>query len=285
VVFVTSTQPDADRRLGLDVRELTGTVIGASDGQPVADLALRLEANQSDYYLVQSERLPGSLLVLRESLPDDQRLFVGYVDRPEGAAPVEVGNYFSLGTETPLRLRLLAPALDDVESGDLTAEELRRLRRFERRNIYDLEARDIDVSTLQLRIGLIGDSDPYPQIGPDPILRALGLDRIDNDAGTNCTPDFRVDPVWIEEEVGLLFFPDTQPFAPGLDDLVDADGLRRDDCRRSAPGWRQADVPVTFVPAAPADVDSETNPAIYDTFRATPGQARYEITGYFDREK
>jgi hypothetical protein len=284
VVFVTSAQPDADRRLGLDVRELTGTVTGGSDGEPVADLALRLEA-VDDFVLLQSESEWGSLLILGDPLPDDRRLFVGYVDRPEGAAPLEVGNYFSLGTESSLHLRLLAPALDDVESGDLTAEELRRLRRFERRNIYDLGTRDIDPSTLEIRIGLIGDSDPYPHIGPDPILRALGLDLIDNDSGTGCTPDFRVDPLWIDRANGFLIFPDTQPFAPGFDDLVDAGGVRRDDCRRSAPGWRQGGVPVTFVPAAPADAASETNPALYDTFLPTPGQARYEITGYFEREE
>jgi len=94
------------------------------------------------------------------------------------------------------------------------------VRRLELRNVYSLEATDIDLAKLVLSVKR-GDSGlpHFPGSGPDTTyLRALGLDKEDVQGAP--VFDHRVDPRFVDAARGLLMLPDLNPFAPTAEDSV-----------------------------------------------------------------
>ncbi len=88
---------------------------------------------------------------------------------------------------------------------------------YELRNFYDLGGREIDRSSLSIKVRKIDNSLPtHPdEVGGVPLVRILGLDH-QGKAGSDepFQPDGLVDDQFIDTDTGIMFFPDLHPFAP-----------------------------------------------------------------------
>jgi len=284
-VFQSTMTPETDRRNGREIFEARGSQLGDGAGPVLTDTVVRLTPND-DYYAIASGRARGIIIVLRNSLADNVRLFAAY-KLSDFATPDQVGNYWTdraLGD--PLNLKPLALTESDVTGTKLPGNFIEYTLRLERRNFYSLDVRDIDPSTLSLTISRIGGTDPT-RIDGVPLLEAIGLDLMNSYTGQEA-PDGRVDPEWLDAAAGVLFFPDLQPFDPELSDLVDPKtGQVRNSLRERVIGWELVDP----TPGTPGDESyrrssgeaQERNAALYGSFRATPSDARYEITGFFEK--
>ena len=78
-------------------------------------------------------------------------------------------------------------------------------------------------------------------------------------------PDGLIDSHVFDPFGGIIFFPDTQPFDPGLEDI--AEGFPGPECRPRALGWRL--VGDRYEPVSPSE--------------RSESDARYVITGTFQR--
>jgi hypothetical protein len=118
-----------------------------------------------------------------------------------------------------LLVKVIKPTFDklvaDPTSGDFdTTAAWYPTLPYELRNFYDLGARNISYETLKLTVRR---RDPSLPVDPEtvldtPLIRMLGLDQRgpQNDA----SPDGKIDGNLIDEERGVLFFPDLNPFDP-----------------------------------------------------------------------
>ncbi|MDZ4806053.1 MAG: hypothetical protein SGI90_14435 [Candidatus Eisenbacteria bacterium] len=298
-LFQSTRTPEADRRNGRETFGARGSQQGDGAGPILIDTVVRLTASD-DYFAFTTDRARGAVIVLRNSLPGNLRLYAGYKTGDAGT-PGQVGNYWSeRAPGDSLSLKPLALTEADVTGTTLSGDFIDYTLRLERRNIYSLDVRDIDLNSLNLTISRIGAADPT-RIDGVPLLEATGLDLLLNVTRQGCGtlditpfpggPDGRVDPQWIDEQNGLIFFPDLQPFDPDPFDLVDPEtGEVRNPCRERVIGWELFDP----TPGTPGDEGyrrtsgqqqpDERNAALYGTFRANPAEARYEITGFFEVE-
>lgn len=295
-IFQTTMNPEGDRRNGRETFGARGSQLGDGTGPVLTDTVVRLTPND-DYYAITTERARMVIIVLRNSLDANLRIYAAYKTGDAGN-PDQVGNYWN--TRAPgdsLDLKPLALTQSDVAGTTLPGNFIEYTLRLERRNIYALDVRDIDLSTLSLTISRIGGPD-LTLIDGVPLLEAAGLDLVHHDTGLGCGtldpapgssgPDGILDGQWLDERAGILFFPDLQPFDPELFDLVDpTTGAVRNACRERVIGWELDDP----TPGTPGDESyrrsseeaQERNASLYGSFRATGLDARYEITGFFER--
>ena len=85
---------------------------------------------------------------------------------------------------------------------------------YELRNFYDLTARNIAIETLNL---VVRRRDTSQSVDPDgidgvPLIKILGLDQ--QGTLTGSPPDGKIDAQFLDQETGILFFPDLHPFDP-----------------------------------------------------------------------
>ena len=102
---------------------------------------------------------------------------------------------------------------------------------LEMRNVYRLGGRGLTSDNFELDVEYEppgqGARTSIPEVGgQQPLLRVLGLDRIDQNGARN--PDNRFDftPLTIDSEEGLLFFPYLQPFNEHILRVAEENGSR-----------------------------------------------------------
>jgi len=158
---------------------------------------------------------------------DAQLLAVAYND---GATPVgitDTSENLPLGKPAGefLLLKMIKPTLDRFKESanglfDTTNPWFRALG-YELRNFYDLGGRDIDRSSLTVKVRKYDYSLPTH---PDavtvegetvPLVKLLGLDQTGKAGSENqFEPDGLVDDQFVNAETGIMFFPDIHPFDP-----------------------------------------------------------------------
>ena len=157
-----------------------------------------------------------------------ETLAITYVENTTGG-PVSVGYSFAdkalsdplLGKRPDtLLVKVIKPPIDKTPSDadgnfEITSPWYQTIA-YELRNIYDLGARNIDYTSLDLKIRRRDASqltDPDKDLTTDiPFLKTLGLDQR-NEAG-DLIPDGKIDGNFIDEERGTILFPDINPFYP-----------------------------------------------------------------------
>ncbi|HET9950438.1 MAG TPA: cell surface protein SprA [Candidatus Eisenbacteria bacterium] len=158
---------------------------------------------------------------------DAQLLAVAYND---GATPVgitDTSENLALGKQAGefLLLKMLKPTIDRMKESpdglfDTTNPWFKTLG-YELRNFYDLGGRDIDRSSLTIKIRKIDYSLPtHPDavtVGGEtvPLVKMLGLDQTGKAGSENqFDPDGLIDDQFVNAETGIMFFPDLHPFDP-----------------------------------------------------------------------
>ncbi|HSQ59887.1 MAG TPA: cell surface protein SprA [Acidobacteriota bacterium] len=191
-------------------------------------------------------RIP--VIKLRSQLGETQVLGVAY-DVVEGATTTRIG---LTGDEVDsllekeagqVLLKIVQPRINDLPNGPNNvidpAGPWYSTLKYELRNYYDLQGRDIDPTSLTVKLRRIDNTaatDP-DDVGGTPILRIVGLDQ-QAKAGSEdpFAADGLVDDQYVNLTDGILFFPDLHPFAPGPDSTC-ASGrggfLCLDDLRRN----------------------------------------------------
>jgi len=175
--------------------------------------------------------VPGTVKIpvlrLYSQLGDVQMLAVAYNDgtRPIGITDTSADSTLGKQGGEFLLLKMLKPIysqLTEAPNGlmDRTNSWFPTVG-YELRNYYDLGGRDIDRSSLSVKVRKIDYSLPtHPDavtIGgvTQPLVTVLGLDQ-SGKAGTTdqFKPDGIVDDQFVNISTGIMFFPDLHPFAP-----------------------------------------------------------------------
>jgi hypothetical protein len=215
------------------------TELGARPAHAWLDPNLKTPANpylgnfhllqeELDYSVGTFEAFPDGrqVLFLRVGVSRDQVLAVAFSAVIDGQR-VEVGTLNPTDSDSLIDLKILRPSNELWGTTDLTQSVWAPANRLEIKSVYSLGARDIDLSTFELLIrqdlaGTGGDN-PFTiknEFGVvTPLIEVLGLDQRNNASTTDFVPDGRVDPEYIDEEQGLIIFPDSRPFAPTLPDI------------------------------------------------------------------
>ncbi|HEU4334565.1 MAG TPA: cell surface protein SprA [Candidatus Eisenbacteria bacterium] len=172
-------------------------------------------------------RLP--VIKLRSPLGDTQVLGVAY-EVVEGATRTLIGLTGdevepALGKEAgQVLLKVIQPRVNDLPNGpdnviDPNGPWYSTLK-YELRNYYDLQGRDIDPTSLVVKVRRIDNTLPTDpdDVGGTPIVRIVGLDQQAKAGSADpFAPDGLVDDQYLILADGILFFPDLHPFAPGPD--------------------------------------------------------------------
>ncbi|MCP4546118.1 MAG: cell surface protein SprA [bacterium] len=120
-------------------------------------------------------------------------------------------------TESVLHMELIKPSNYTPESPTWD---------YMMRNVYRLGGRDIDVDALDLQIERLASYDnPERPEGESQVqyLQIFGLDTYSNSSvenDNNPRPNGKVDPKFVDEQNGLLFFPILEPFNPAPDSVL-----------------------------------------------------------------
>jgi cell surface protein SprA len=191
-------------------------------------------------------RIP--VIKLRSPLGDTQWLGVAY-QVVEGANTTLVGLDGeevdpALGKEAKkVLLKVIQPKANELLNGlDNLIDEngpWYSTLKYELRNFYDLQGRDIDPTSLGIKIRRIDNTPPTDpdDVGGTPIVRIVGLDQQAKAGSADIfAPDGLVDDQYVNLVDGILFFPDLHPFAPGPDSTCAAGRggfLCLDDLRRN----------------------------------------------------
>jgi hypothetical protein len=118
-------------------------------------------------------------------------------------------------------LKMLKPAKADFGGDNPTTQLIDSTGvwyptlKYELRNFYDLTARNITPGSMTFSVRLSDNSqstNPDHPEGGKPYLQILGLDQTDV-AGTG-PPDGKIDLRFVDTELGVLWFPDINPFDP-----------------------------------------------------------------------
>ncbi|HEX7880835.1 MAG TPA: hypothetical protein VF720_15590, partial [Candidatus Eisenbacteria bacterium] len=289
-VFVSTRNAQEDNRNGrLTYRAKLSLKGRDDDALKVVDDVVKLRPND-DYFFVDDTRTRFPVIALRSSLQSEYRLGVRYRYATGTSSEGIVGTFPAAGDT--INLQMIKPAWDDIKGDDLLTSPWKDTRRLEAKNVYNIGARDIvDLSVLNLSIR--NSSIPSQPSAIDSItyLEICGLDLINNSTGRGLDsdapsakgPDGLVDPAYIDQTNGYIFFPDLRPFDPSDVDLNDGDyRLRsRQEPRRRALGRRVEVVDgMTEYVREPSRV-SETNPLIYDKRDVKEEYRKYYIDGTY----
>lgn len=299
-VFVSTRNPEGDRRNG---RETFGAILSinadSTEVLRVEDTVVRLTPND-DYFFVTSDRTVFPLIVLRNTLASEYRLGVSFKYSESNAEPPPpVGNFFT--TRAPgdkLVLKMIKPAWDDIKGDDLLVSPWSPTRRLEAKNIYSLGARDVDLASLKLRIRDGKSNSRSPTLDDFDYLEICGLDLINNVTGYGLDedgvdvnqkgPDGLIDRQYLDDQKGILFFPDLRPFDPSSVDLNGnpLPGHRaasRLEFRRRALGYRTVGegIETTYERLPDAQALAEVNSDIYDKRDVKDQYRRYYLDGTF----
>jgi hypothetical protein len=303
-VYVSTRNPDADRRNGRDVTDAYLSIEGDGSAPRIRDTVYRLTPND-DYYFVSSERTVYPVIILRNSLAQDYRMGVSFRYRGTGGNLLgDVGNFFIRGESDTLQLKMIKPAWDDIGTDELQASPWKTTRRLEAKNTYNLGVRGIDPTTLNLFVtnGALTNlpTTIASDFGEVSYLEVLGLDLINNVTGAAIGaggvadnqqgPDGRVDPQYIDLDNGVLFLPDLRPFDPSSIDLnggpvVGGQRLAsRREFRRKALGYStvvEGGNIVGYDRLPPVDAAKEVNTELYDKRDIKDYYRQYYFTGTF----
>ncbi len=198
----------------------------------------RLQAGQ-DYdvitpYVTARAGIEIPVIKLHVPLAETDVLGVAYIEHGAGGTIDTVGSIapgiVKPGKDaTQILLKLIKAGPDaigrDPSGRYITTDPLFPLLNFELRNFYDLNARNIDLTTLTL---VVRRSDSNLAVDPDningiPLVQILGLDKVGKPGSANPNrPDGQIDDQYIDQTEGRIFFPDLHPFDP--DTLAPASG-------------------------------------------------------------
>ena len=242
--------------------------------QPPATGQFHLLIEQQDYTLTNDINFAFPRIQLNNQLPYNHILAIAYIQSTGGLVDT-VGtwwpdNYVPAPPDS-LDLKMLRPS--EEQWGLYVWAPVRYL---EAKNVYSLQAQDIDPWSLTLNVvrdiaGAGGQNPDYieNEFGKrTPLLQVLGLDQKNNFDPSNRTPDTRIDPEFVDLADGLLFFPDLRPFDPDLAD-IEGTAIRTPSWPRQfgkerpdTLGWyKSGDL---AVPSSPARRNLEVIPEIYD---------------------
>ena len=222
-----------------------GEVDATAPAAPARRVAGRFDQLQplTDYSVstqMYGDRFP--VLELVQPLAQGGMLGVSYEETLPGGSRRTVGTVDPSGVDT-IRVQLLLAPRDlyfadadnnDFYEDDLSIAPFNQVREFELKNVYDLQARNIDPATFHLEVRRYDANldEPNDQVNDDGILtgyiQILGLDLF-KDAGNGTPllgPDGSVDRFnyanFVDLERGLVFLPDLRPFDPRIAGRPDA---------------------------------------------------------------
>jgi hypothetical protein len=245
---------------------------------PTIDGQFHLLSDQEDYTIPNDLNFSFPRIDLTNQLSQYQTLAVAYI-QTVGAVSETVGTWIDkehpIGSDSTLVLKMLRPSDDQWGGVDLRTSPWGEVRYLEAKNVYSLQAQDIEPGSLTLDVvrdqgGSSNDDFIDNESGKrTTLLQLLGLDQKNNTDPSNRIPDQRIDPEFVNLEKGLITFPDLRPFDPDLADIEGTPARARSwprDPSAQRPdilGW-QDDGTGGVVPSS-ADVRShEVVPEIYD---------------------
>lgn len=291
-----TTAPGASARL-----------VGAFDElQPLADYEVSLG--------MFGERFP--VLSLKHALPASQVLAVSYEEILPDQSRRAVGSVPAADTlrlallQVPRDL-LLAKASDpDWYETDFGLAPFNVVRDHELKNIYDLQATNLDPATLHLEVRrydpALEEATGSVKNGPDLVgyLQILGVDLFRDSGGglANLGADEEIDRFtnadFLDPVRGLLYFPDLRPFDPRIGGRSDATPVENEFFKTrvgavdtTIPGLRKlvlwpsgAANPPGYVDGSSTPFGLRTNPSVYDKRNLLPASdRRYYVYARFSR--
>jgi cell surface protein SprA len=274
--------------------------------QPLTDYSVSTEMYGDRFPVLELARPILSHEVLgvsyEETLPGGSRRAVGTVD-PSGVDTIHVQLL-----QAPMDLLLADASNTDFYEDDLSIAPFNQVREFELRNVYDLQARNIDPATFHLEVRRFNGNlnDPNDRVidggKATSYLQILGLDLF-HDLGMGLPqlgPDGNVDQFtyanFLDLGRGLVSFPDVRPFDPRIAGRVDArpeEDLfwksRVPNVDLSVPGlrklvlWPQGLANPPGSAESPTQVQLWSNPNVYDKRNQLPAvDRRYYLYAKFN---
>ena len=170
---------------------------------------------------------------LKQRLRPNEALAVAFRYQANGET-IEVGDFASAQggagggvTGNRLVLKLLRPT-NPVAPGPGAPDNAGTSWFLELKNIYRLAGRGFTPESFDLDIEYSpsgqGTSTTLSQISNDPLLQALGLDRVNQSGAPTADNEFDFTGQTIDPEEGLIYFPYLQPFGERILDVADANG-------------------------------------------------------------